>query len=111
METQIFTQNKDQLERPLWQLSTGEYCNLMRSLLAESGGRPHESAGSRQAVGMKQLAEALGCSASQLYVIRQNVDFSSALISFIGRKPVYSVEVARKLANDYMTRARQERQR
>lgn len=103
----------DLLDRPLCLLSCKDYLALMRDLLAQgvnsnfsnSDQPPH------QAIGMTQLAKALGCSASLLYGIRHNIDFSPAVISHIGRKPVFNVEVARKLANEYMIRAREERRR
>lgn len=101
----------DLLGRPLWQLNCQEYIALMRYLLTEYGNSNPESAPPRQAIGMAQLAKALGCSTSLLYGIRHNVDFSDAVISRIGRKEVYDIEAVRTIANDYMKRAREERLR
>lgn len=101
----------DLLGRPLWQLSCQEYLALMRYLLAKYGSISSESAPPRQAIGMTALAKALGCSTSLLYGIRHNVDFGDAVISRIGRKEVYDIEAVRTIANDYMRRAREERQR
>lgn len=102
---------EDLLGRPLWQLSCQEYLALMRYLLTAYGGTNSGSTPPRQAIGMKALAEALGCSTSLLYGIRHNTDFEEAVISRIGKKEVYDVETARKIANDYMKRAREERLR
>ena len=99
--------------RQLWQLSCAEYIALMRYILMPvvTLTPPDASAPPKQAFGMTQLAKALGCFASFLYGIRHNIeDFDSAIISQIGRKPVFDVEIARKLANDYMTRMRELRQ-
>ena len=101
----------DLLGRPLWQLSCQEYLALMRYLLSKFGSFSSDSTHPRQAIGMTALAKALGCSTSLLYGIRHNVDFGDAVISRIGRKEVYDIETARKIANDYMKRAREERQR
>lgn len=102
---------EDLLGRPLWQLSCQEYLALMRYLLTQFGSVSSESTSPRQAIGMTALSKALGCSTSLLYGIRHNTDFDEAVISRIGRKEVYDVETARKIANDYMKRAREERQR
>lgn len=99
------------LGRPLWQLSCQEFLTLMRHLLAEFGSASPESVSQRQAIGMTALAKALGCSTSLLYGIRHNTNFDEAVISRIGRKEVYDIETARKIANEYMKRAREERLR
>lgn len=101
----------DILSRPLWQLSCHEYISLMRYLFTEYGNSNPESTPPRQAIGMAQLAKALGCSTSLLYGIRHNVGFDNAVISRIGRKEVYDIEAVRVIANDYMKRAREERLR
>ena len=102
----------DLLGRPLWQLSCQEYIALMRYLLAQGvNGNMTSDSAPRQAIGMTALAKALGCSASLLYSIRHYIDFAPAIISHIGRKPVFDVEVARTLANEYMIHAREERSR
>ena len=101
----------DLLGRPIWQLTCQEYCALMRYLLNEGSSSATNSPSSRQAIGMTALAKALGCSSSFLYGISHNIDMDSAVISRIGRKPVFDIEIARKLANDYMVRVREERNR
>ena len=111
METKDININ-DLLGRPLWQLSCQEYIALMRYLLAQgANGNITNDSVPRQAIGMAALAKALGCSASLLYGIRHYIDFGPAIISHIGRKPVFDVEVARTLANEYMMHAREERRR
>ena len=102
---------EDLLGRPMWQLSCHEYVTLMRHLLTEYGNVSSESTPPRQAIGITALSKALGCSTSLLYEIKRNIDFDEAVISRIGRKEVYDVETARRIANDYMKRAREERLR
>lgn len=111
MNTEETININDLLSRPVWQLTCEEYCALMRHLLNESGSSATNNAASRQAIGMTALAKALGCSSSFLYGISHNIDMDSAVISRIGRKPVFDIEIARKLANDYMVRVREERNR
>lgn len=101
----------DLFGRPLYSLSCQEYFALMRYLFTEYGSIPSNSAPPQQAIGMAALAKALGCSTSLLYGIRHNVDFGDAVISRIGRREVYDIETARRIADDYMKRAREERQR
>lgn len=111
MKTDEEIRIEELLGRPLWQLTCQEYVALMRHLLSECGSTGNESAPPRQAIGMTALAKALGCSTSLLYGIRHNVNFEEAVISRIGRKEVYDIETARKIANDFMKREREARLR
>lgn len=105
MDTQT-TNIEDLLSRPLWQMTGEEFCAL--TLYAqEHNSRPKHVA--RQAIGMQQLAKELGCSASLLYGIRHYADFSPAVVSRIGRKEVFDIEIARKIASEYTERRRAER--
>lgn len=102
------------LARPMWQMTGEEYCELMRYALAMDRGislTPQSISPRRQAIGVPALAKELGCSASTLYSIKHYADFKPALISRIGRKEVFDVEKARTIADDYMTRMREERRR
>lgn len=112
MESKDFNIN-DLLGRQLWQLSCQEYLTLMRYLLTQGVVNGHHTSDSTpcQAIGMVALAKALGCSVSLLYGIRHKIDFAPAIISHIGRKPIFNVEVARTLANEYMEHEREERRR
>lgn len=111
MESQDNFNINDLLGRPLWQLSCQEYLVLMRYFLSHgvNGNNSTSVLPQRQAIGMSALAKALGCSVSLLYQIKHDIDFKPAVISHIGRRPVFDIEVARQLADDYMERAREER--
>ena len=109
MDTNDNLNINDLLGRPLWQLSCREYVELMRYALSQN--TTVEAARRKQATGTSALAREIGCAPSTLYGIMRNVDFSPALISRIGRRSVYDIECARKLANDYMMRMREERRR
>lgn len=96
----------DLLNRPLWQMTGEEFCALTLYAQKQNSNSKHVA---RQAIGMQQLAKDLGCSASLLYGIRHYVDFGPAVISRIGRKEVFDVEIARQIASDYTERRRAER--
>lgn len=95
------------LARPIWQLTGEEYCALARYANAASSGTA--ASPSHQAVGVQALAKELGCSTSMIYVIKKCGALDDAIISRIGKKDVFDVDKARKLANDYQTRQRAER--
>lgn len=94
------------LNRPVWQMTGAEYCELTRYATSASG---TVASPSPQAVGIQALAKELGCSASTLYAIKKYGALNDAIISRIGRKEVFDIEKARTLANDYQTRQRAER--
>ena len=101
------------LEKPLWQMTGEEYCQLTHyalSLFPNSGSSP--ASPGQKALGVHALAVELGCSDSTVYTLMRTPreeDGSSegggilrpAVVSRIGRRIVFDVETARRLAVDY----------
>ena len=98
------------LEKPVWQMTGEEYCQLTHYALSLSPntGSSQAPAG-RKALGVHALAEELGCSESTIYALMRTPreeDGSSegggvlkrAIVSRIGRRIVFDVEKARELA-------------
>lgn len=98
------------LEKPVWQMTGEEYCQLTHYALSLSpnSGSSQAPAG-RKALGVHALAEELGCSESTIYALMRtsrDEDGSSegggvlkpAIVSRIGRRIVFDVDKARELA-------------
>ena len=98
------------LEKPVWQMTGEEYCQLTHYALSLSPntGSSQAPAG-RKALGVHALAEELGCSESTIYALMRTSreeDGSSegggvlkpAIVSRIGRRIVFDVDKARELA-------------
>ena len=98
------------LEKPLWQMTGEEYCQLTQYALSLSNGtRTAPSPSGQKALGVHALAVELGCSDSTIYAlmrIPREKDGSSegggvlkdAIVSRIGRRIVFDVDKARELA-------------
>ena len=101
------------LQKPLWQKTGEEYCQLTHyalSLSPNTGSSPAPPG--QKALGVHALAVELGCSDSTVYALMRTPreeDGSSegggilrpAVVSRIGRRIVFDVETARRLADDY----------
>ena len=113
METKIKIEGL--LEKPLWQMTGEEYCQLTHYALSLSpnAGSSQTPAG-QKALGIHALAVELGCSDSTVYGLMRalRVDGSSegggilkaAIVSRIGRRIVFDVDKARELAKQYQQR-------
>lgn len=101
------------LSKPLWQMSGEEYCQLTHYALSltTSEGSSQTQAG-QKALGVHALAVELGCSESTIYALMRasreedgsNVGggvLREAIVSRIGRRIVFDVDKARKLADEY----------
>ena len=112
------TKNKIEglLEKPLWQMTGEEYCQLPHYALSLSpnAGSSQTPAG-QKALGIHALAVELGCSDSTIYALMRTPrveDGSSegggilkgAIVSRIGRRIVFDVDKARELATQYQQR-------
>ena len=111
------TKNKIEglLEKPLWQMTGEEYCQLTHYALSLSpnAGSSQTPAG-QKALGIHALAVELGCSDSTVYGLMRapREDGSSegggilkgAIVSRIGRRIVFDVDKARELAKQYQQR-------
>ena len=91
-------------DRPVYTLSCREFCELTR--FANSGISGQFAAApvaSPQAIGIAALADALSCSASQIYILKKAHRLDDAVISRIGRRIVFDVDKARTAANAWQT--------
>ena len=100
------------LEKPLWQMTGEEYCQLTHyalSLSAGTGNGVNQPQSGQKALGVHALAIELGCSDSTVYSLMRTPreeDGSSegggvlkrAIVSRIGRRIVFDVDKARELA-------------
>ena len=105
------------LEKPLWQMTGEEYCQLTHyalSLAAGTGTGISQPLSGQKALGVHALAIELGCSDSTVYSLMRTPReedgsaegggiLKSAIISRIGRRIVFDVETARRLADDYQS--------
>ena len=104
------------LEKPVWQMTGEEYCQLTHYALslAPNTGSSQAPAG-QKALGVHALAVELGCSDSTIYALMRTPreeDGSSegggilkpAIVSRIGRRIVFDVDKARELATQYQQR-------
>ena len=112
------TKNKIEglLEKPLWQMTGEEYCQLTHYALSLTpGAGPYQTPPGQKALGVHALAVELGCSDSTIYAIMRTPreeDGSSegggilkaAIVSRIGRRIVFDVDKARELATQYQQR-------
>ena len=104
------------LEKPLWQMTGEEYCQLTQYALSLSSGTgTAPSPSGQKALGVHALAVELGCSDSTIYALMRTPreeDGSSegggilkpAIVSRIGRRIVFDVDKARELATQYQQR-------
>jgi len=98
------------LEKPIWQMTGREYCSLTHYAIALHGGQDVGTESRRTLVnGVQALADALSCSPSTIFALmrtaREDDGLSNnggilrdAIVSRIGRKIVFDVELARELA-------------
>ncbi len=104
------------LQKPLWQMTGEEYCQLTHYALSFSpnAGSSQASTG-QKALGIHALAVELGCSDSTVYSLMRTPrkeDASSegggilrdAIVSRIGRRIVFDVDKARELAKQSQQR-------
>ena len=104
------------LQKPLWQMTGEEYCLLTHYALSLSPntGSSSPAPPGQKALGVHALAVELGCSDSTIYALMRTPreeDGSSegggilrpAVVSRIGRRIVFDVDTARKLADDYQS--------
>jgi len=103
------------LQKPLWQMTGEEYCQLTHYALSLSPNTGSSaSPPGQKALGVHVLAMELGCSDSTVYALmrtaREEDDSAEgggilqpAIVSRIGRRIVFDVDIARRLADDYQS--------
>ena len=104
------------LEKPLWQMTGEEYCQLTQYALSLSTGTgTAPSPSGQKALGVHALAVELGCSDSTIYALMRTPReedgsaegggiLKGAIVSRIGRRIVFDVDKARELAKQYQQR-------
>ena len=104
------------LEKPIWQMTGEEYCQLTHYALSltPSAGSYQAPAG-QKALGVHALAIELGCSESTIYALMRTPReedgsaigggvLKEAIVSRIGRRIVFDVDKARELATQSQQR-------
>ena len=103
------------LQKPLWQMTGEEYCQLTHYALSLSPNTGSStSPPGQKALGVHALAIELGCSDSTVYALmrtpREEDDSADgggilqpAIVSRIGRRIVFDIDIARRLADDYQS--------
>lgn len=104
------------LEKPIWQMTGEEYCQLTHYALSltPSAGSSQAPAG-QKALGVHALAIELGCSESTIYALMRTPReedgsaigggvLKEAIVSRIGRRIVFDVDKARELATQSQQR-------
>ncbi len=104
------------LEKPLWQMTGEEYCQLTHYALSLSqNAGPSQAPAGQKVLGVHALAVELGCSDSTIYALMRTVReedgsaknggvLKGAIVSRIGRRIVFDVDKARELAIQYQQR-------
>lgn len=103
------------LEKPVYMMTGEEYLELTHYALANSQPAANQTtSGGQKAFGVHALAVELGCSDSTIYALMRaprDEDGSAdgggvlkdAIVSRIGRRIVFDVETARRLADGYQS--------
>ena len=104
------------LEKPVWQMTGEEYCQLTHYALSltPSAGSSQAPVG-QKALGVHALAIELGCSESTIYALMRTPReedgsaigggvLKEAIVSRIGRRIVFDVDKARELATQSQQR-------
>lgn len=88
------------LEKPLWQMSGEEFCQLTR--YANSCNEEAPTKKERvYARGVQELANQLGCCQSTIYSMKKEGVLDKAIVSRIGKKIIFDVEKAQELAINF----------
>lgn len=91
---------KELLAKPLWQLSGEEFCQLFKYAYEQCD--VHRDGGSLRLTGIAALAAYLGCSEAQIYKMKKEGVFNSAIASHIGKTYVFMAEEAQRCVDEYV---------
>lgn len=94
----------DLLAKPLWQLTGEEYVELHAYAVNVTKEEGHDSTTktTTRCTGVRELAQFLQCSESQIYALKRNGILDDATMSSIGKSTVFDGEKARELAQAFM---------
>lgn len=82
-------------------MTGAEFLELMKQNMTDKILAGETRKGRFYATGISALANEIGCSSSQVYILKRQGVLDTAIVSRIGRKIVFDVEKARELANDF----------
>ena len=91
------------MTRPIWQMSGREFLALMQYAV---GGDQSIPGSSKLCIGVRELAEHLGCCEATIYAYKKEGVLDDAIVSRIGKKIVFNGEKARTLVIAYQTEQR-----
>lgn len=106
------------LDLPVWQMTGRQFCALAQYVNASNGAGNSSTRSRTFANGVQALADELGCSPSTVYALMRAVRaednsaagggiLKEAIVSRIGRRIVFDVELARELAESFSKRRRE----
>lgn len=99
---------KQLLEKPVWQMSGEEFCQL--TMYANSSCQAGGNTASKEyAYGIHELGTIIGCCDSTIYSLKKQGVLDDAIVSQIGKKIIFDVEKARRLAGEFQQRQRTSR--
>lgn len=104
METTDKENLKVLMDRPIWQMTGREFCELAQLALAPTNvakGTP-----TPYLVGVNKLAQYLGCCEATIYAIKREGILDDAIVSQVGRSIVFDGERAREAADRYQKERR-----
>ena len=99
-------------QKPVWQLSCAEFCDLLKFATAASGNEDEKDSGPstpRYAHGIHELGGLIGCCDTTVYYLKKTGILDPAIVSQIGRRIIFDVEKARRLAAEYQKCERERR--
>lgn len=92
------------LDKPLWQMSGEEFCQLTRFANSCDNQKSNPDTTSEPPVyarGILELSTHLGCGQSTVYAMKKRGVLDPAIVSRIGKKIVFDVAKAKVLASEF----------
>jgi len=93
------------LQKPLWQLTVKEFCEVSRQNFQEAT-KEFSSSSVNRITGVRALAEYMGCCESTVYMLLRKGALCDSIISRIGKKIVFDGDKARELGAAYQNTQR-----
>lgn len=88
------------LNKPLVSLTAEEFLRVVRQY-GKSASSDASKSNKNVAYGVSDLAAEIGCCPATLYNLKRLGVLDSAILSHIGKKIIFDVDVAREAANNY----------
>ena len=87
------------IAKPLFSLTADEFFRAATALRANAQSQP--SSVKNVAYGLAELGEHIGCCQATLYALKKQGVLDAAIISHVGKKIVFDVDIAREAANTH----------